>query len=87
MSYLEKEGKSRSCHEHIFVLSIIITNIINKNESTSTHVCFIDFQKAFEMVDSDLLAYRLIQYGVNARFYRAIQAIYRDIIVCARLNE
>ena len=64
MLYLEKEGllveeqngfrKSRSCLDHIFVSSTIITNRISEN--TLTYSCFIDFQKAFDIINRDLIA-------------------------------
>lgn len=39
------------------------------------------------MINRDLLAYKLIEYGVNGKFYRALKALYSEPIACVRLNE
>ncbi len=40
-------------------------------ELRSTFVCSIDFKKAFDSVNSDLLQYRLLKSGINGKFYFA----------------
>ncbi len=92
--YLKKEGllveeqngfhKSRSCLEHIFILFIITVNRMSNNEQT--FACSIDFQGAFDMINRDLLAYKLSQYGINGRFYMAIQTLCNDTTACVRIN-
>ena len=51
------------------------------------HACFIDFQKAFDWVNRDLLDFRLLTSGVNGKFYDAIKALYMAPIACVQVND
>lgn len=68
----------------MLVLSTVITNRMTVNKST--YECFIDSQKAFDMIKRDLLAYRLTEYGMNGKFYRALKSLYSKPILCVRLS-
>ena len=59
----EQKGfrKSRACIDHIFSTCTIIRNILH--EEKPTFACFIYFQKAFDFVNRDLLAYSLLKTG------------------------
>ena len=94
-NYLEKNNilaeeqngfrASRSCIDHIFVLVSILRN--RKSLGLNTFLSFIDFQKAFDSVDRNLLFYKLSQIGVTGRFYSAIQAMYNNQKSKILLNE
>ena len=43
-----------------------------------TFLTFIDFQKAFDSVDRDLLLFKLSKVGIFGRFYGAISAMYSN---------
>ena len=77
--------KDRSCLDHIYVVSSVIRNrMISKQ---STFAAFIDFQKAFDRVDRNLLFYKLHEHvGLYGRFYRAITSIYAFSSACVKLN-
>lgn len=77
--------KNRSCADHIFSLNTIIRNRINNKEST--FCAFVDFEKAFDWVNRDLLLYRLQQYNVNGKVYKAIRKLYSNTWSCIRLNS
>ena len=77
--------KKRACIDHIHTVSTIIRNRIQENKSTFT--CFIDFQKAFDFIDRELLLFRLLKMGINGYFYSAIQSIYKAPVACVKLNE
>ena len=64
---------SRSCIDHILVLCSVLRN--RKALGLSTFISFIDFQKAFDSVDRNLLFFKLSQIGVSGRFYNAILAM------------
>ena len=53
-------------------ISIIKNRLLN-NKPTFT--CFIDMSKAFDWVNRDLLFLRLLQYGVDGKFYRTIKTL------------
>ena len=65
--------KKRNCIEHIiYSLYTIINN--RKLSRHSTFACFIDYKKAFDTVNRDMLWYKLMCIGVNERI----------IIICKR---
>lgn len=63
--------KKRACIDHIHSLSTIVRTRLAENKCT--FVCFVDFQKAFDWVQRDLLHLKLLNAGVDGRFYKALQ--------------
>ena len=60
----------KNCIDHIFSLTSIIKNRKNKGLSL-----YIDAEKAFGRVDSDLLLYKVINIGIGGRMYDIIKNI------------
>jgi exonuclease III len=93
--YLESENKlvdeqngfrkGRSCQDHIFTLSSIIRN--RKTCNLSTYAAFIDFRKAFDYVNRNLLLYRLLESNVDGHMYNAIKMLYQNTSACVQVNE
>ena len=76
---------SRSCIDHILVLCSILRN--RKALGLSTFLSFIDFQKAFDSIDRNLLFFKLSQIGISGKFYNAIKAMYSNPRSKILLNE
>ena len=74
----------RSCEQHIFALTNIVRNQINCKESI--YATFIDFRKAFDFTDRNLLYYKLMQTNVNGPILCLIRQMYCDIENFVRLN-
>jgi hypothetical protein len=73
--------RGRSCTDHIFVLSNIIRTRIS--EKLSTFCCFIDFKKAFDSIDRNLLMYKMATlYNV-----KCITEMFRNTSACVRVND
>ena len=72
--------QKRSCLDHIFVLqdTLRIRNQLN----SQTFCAFIDFKKAFDLVDRDALLYKLRKIGVKGHFYHAVKALYENAKLC-----
>ena len=66
----------RSCIDHLFVLCTILRN--RKLKGKETFLCFIDFKKAFDTVDRNLLFYKLHLIGVKDNFFKAISSLYSN---------
>ena len=62
--------KEWSCIDHIFVLSSIIKNRLNSK--LSTYCAFIDFRKAFNCINRDLLQFKLFSYNIDDKIFKAI---------------
>ena len=41
---------------------------------------FIDFEKAFDKVDRNLIWIRLQEHGIHGKFLNAIKAVYDEVI-------
>ena len=52
-----------------------------------TFGCFVDFRKAFDSVNHDLLWNKLNQYGINGSFLHSLQAMYNDFQFAVRVNN
>ena len=77
--------KDRACIDHLYSLCTIIRTRLGENKTT--FACFIDFKKAFDFVNRDLLWSRLLEYGVNGKFYKSIQSLYSAPVACVKINE
>ena len=76
--------KKRACIDHIYVLTSIIRN--RKAQGLPTFSAFIDMKKAFDWVDRDLLFLKLLQNGINGKFYDSIKSMYNNPLACVNLN-
>ena len=62
--------KSRSCIEHIFVMSSVIRARIT--DKKATYCSFVDFAKEFDFINRDLLLAALRNVGINGKFLSVI---------------
>ena len=92
-SYLEAEDKihnsqngfrkNRGCLDHVQVL----LNILQERKNLATYCTFVDFSKAFDTVNRDILQDKLLKLEIGGRFLRVLNAVYSETINCIRLNE
>ena len=83
MAFLEKNNvlveeqngfrPNRSCTDHIFNLTSVIRNKMNTGP---VFTAFIDFRKAFDCINRELLLYRLLLHGIDGKMYNTIKAMY-----------
>ena len=66
--------------DHIFTLNSLIQN------RQSTFATFVDFRKAFDCVDRNLLQYKLQLNGIDGPMYNAIASLYSNTESCVSLN-
>ena len=75
----------RSCIDHIFVLCTVVRN--RKMQGKDTFVCYIDYKKAFDSVERNLLLFKLSQIGITGNMYNAISSMYSNPRARVILNE
>ena len=75
---------NRSCLDHIFALYDVCK--VRKSLRQVTYLTFIDYQKAFDFVNHDLLYHKLLNLGITNDLYKAIKAIYANPKSCVQLN-
>jgi hypothetical protein len=76
--------KNRSTIDHLGSLSSMIET--RKRSKLSTYVAFVDFRKAYDCIDRELLWHKLRDIGVQGKMYRAITSLYKSVKGCVRLN-
>ena len=76
--------KGRSTAEQVSSPSNIIKT--RKKNRLSTYCAFIDFKKAYDYVDRDILWSRLEGLGINGKISCAIRSLYEFVSACVRLN-
>ena len=75
----------RNCIDHIYVLYSIIKN--RKNNSLDTFVAYIDFFKCFDIIDRNLLFFKLTEYGVDGKMYKTLKMMYTNTYSCVNVNN
>ena len=63
--------KGSRTSDHILLLQTIIEKIVKKNGG-KLYTAFIDFKKAYDTVNRDILFNRLKQLGIHGTFYHNI---------------
>ena len=77
--------KNRNCLEHIFTLSSIVGSRLQ--EKKHTFCCFVDFSKAFDFVNRDLLIFALKQIGINGKFLNMFKAMYDETEAAVKISD
>ena len=78
--YIEAQAgfrKHMGTIDNIFVLNGLITHCINSSEYL--YCCFVDFTKAFDYVQRDILWYKLIKIGVRGHMLDIIKSMYNTV--------
>ena len=74
----------RSCQDHIFTLTTLLCN--RMNDKKPTYTCFVDFSKAFNCVNHELLWSTIRRFGINGRMYKVIQYMYSNLKASVNLG-
>ena len=69
----------------IFILHSLIQKVLSKNRKL--WCIFIDYKRAFDTVDRDLLWYKLLQTGISSKMLNMIRCIYQKVQSCVKLSE
>jgi exonuclease III len=77
--------RKKSTADCIFVLHSIIAKVLGSGNKL--YCAFVDFQRAFDNVDRNLLWYKLVQEGVSTKMLAAIKAIYHTVRSCVKYND
>ena len=93
-NYLEQIGeiedkqngfrRNRSCLHHIHTLHTILNGQLAQGDDTI--LCFIDFRKAFDVTDRNLLYYNFASCGIRGKILNMIERIYQETENVIRIN-
>ena len=70
--------KGHRTSDHVFVLTTIVNKFL-KVKKERLFVAFIDFRKAYDKINRNLLMLKLQRRGIKGLFYRNLKAMYNDI--------
>ena len=76
--------RGRSCLHHVFALNTVVKNRMAQNKPT--FCAFVDFRKAFDVVNRELLYHRLAKYGITGTVLNIIKHMYTSTVNLIRLN-
>ena len=76
--------RGRSCIDHLSSLTSLIET--RNKLKLETFAAFVDFSKAYDRVDRQLLWGKLSQLGLSGKMLSALKAIYHDVQCSVRLN-
>lgn len=87
--YLLKEQagfrKDRGTMQQTLALRLIAENMWRRDRNI--YNCFVDFRKAFDTVNRDVLWAILKSFGVNAKLVRILQAVCQNAITTVKIGE
>ncbi len=69
--------KKRQTNDNIFILHTLFQKYV-KSKGKKLYVAFIDFSKFFDVINRDILKYKLLKYGVTGKFYEVIKSYYAN---------
>ena len=76
--------KGRSTIDHIFTLHAAIEKHLLKN--TKLYVAFVDFQKAYDRVNRNVLWNVLFKTGIQGKMLKMLRAMYSTVQACVMCN-
>ena len=69
--------------DHLFTLTTLIDHYTTKNKMP-LFLCFIDFRKAFDKVDHELLWRKISNHGAGGKFLDITKSMYEKVKSCVR---
>ena len=76
--------KKHGTIDHLYSLTSMVKDKIDRKESV--YACYVDFKKAFDLVDRDLLLVRLDEMSIKGRLLITIQFLYKEMSSSICLN-
>ena len=77
--------RMRSCDDHLFSITSVIRN--RKRKKLPTLIAFVDFEKAFDRVNRDLLIQKLRNIGLGNKMCANIKNIYSNCQCMVNVNS
>ena len=76
--------KNRSCIDHVFILHSVAKS--RQLAGLKTYITFIDFAKAFDCINRELLLYAILKSGIEGKTYYVLKAMYNLTKACVTIN-
>ena len=79
--------RSYSTVDHIYALYSMASNCLYGRRRSKLYVAYIDYKKAFDTVDRNILFQILEKQGVSTKFLNMLKAIYKTVNVVIRCGK
>ena len=79
--------RSYSTVDHIYTLYSMASNCLYGKKRAKLYVAFIDYRKAFDTVDRNILFQILEKQGVSTKFLNMLKAVYKIVKVVIRCGK
>ena len=79
-------SKGHNTSDHIFLMQTLIEKVV-KRDKRKLYTAFIDFKKAYDTVDREILFNHLKQLGINGLFLKNITAMYENTKYSIKLKN
>ena len=86
--YIEAQAGFRSnmsTTDNIFILHGVINNFLNNG--LKLYCAFVDFTKAFDYINREVIWYKLIKIGVRGKILNVIKSMYQNVKSKVKLNN
>ena len=77
--------KKRSTVDHLFSFTTLLET--RRKRKLSTYCAFIDFKKAYDCINRNILWDRLSRIGVSGKLFGAVKSLYSSVSACVRVNN
>ena len=85
---VDEQNGFRKKHSTVDHLSSLTTLLDTKRKcKLSTCCAFIDFKKAYDCINRDILWDRLSRIGVSGKLFGAVKSLYSSVSACVRVNN
>ncbi len=78
--------KKKQTSDNIFVLHSLFQKYV-KQKGKKLYLAFIDFSKFFDVLNRDILKYKLIKYGVTGKFYEVIKSYFSNSFYSVKTKD
>ena len=76
--------ESRSCEDHVFVMDTVINTHLDQKKPV--YACFVDFSKAFDLINRDQLMLQILNKNIDGNFYWSLKSLYSSTTSCLKIN-
>lgn len=78
--------KRRGCRDNIYILNSLVNQQLRLPKS-KLFTIFIDYKRAFDSIDRNILWQKLFYIGISSKIIRIIRNIYENIEICIRKDD
>ena len=71
--------------DNCFILDSLVNKYVRNKRKAKLYCAFLDYAKAFDCVPRAALYYKLVRYGISAKFLRVLISMYRQASFAVRL--